>query len=103
MSHRLTRKKFRDAALIERWRGHGDGLFQAIGIRRETAETLQRSLRGRIVMPGDPEYDKDRKLSNAAYDPRPSMIVYCLVENDVRLWIEALLEIDSQKAQGEAT
>jgi FAD/FMN-containing dehydrogenase len=85
MAHRLTRKRFRDAALVERWRGRSDALFAPLGIPRAILEALQYGLQGWIVLPGDPDYDKDRMLSDARFDPHPSAIVYCVVENDVRL------------------
>jgi FAD binding domain/Berberine and berberine like len=85
MSHRLTKKRFRDKALIERWRTYDDSLFQKIGVTREAIETLQSGLQGWIVLPGDPDYNTDRMLSNAAFDWFPYVIIYCVVENDVRL------------------
>ena len=85
MSHRLTRKRCRDAALIERWRGYDDAVFTQIGASREAVAALQTGLLGWIVLPGDADYDKDRMLSDAKFDPHPYIIIYCVVENDVRL------------------
>jgi FAD/FMN-containing dehydrogenase len=85
MSHRLTRKRFRDAALIERWRGYEDAVFAQIGASRAAIAALQTGLQGWVVLPGDADYDKDRMLSDAKFDPHPYIIIYCVVENDVRL------------------
>lgn len=38
---------------------------------------------GHIVLPGDPDYDKDRRLANPRFDPHPAMIAYCASEADV--------------------
>jgi hypothetical protein len=43
----------------------------------------------RIVRPGDPEYDKDRVISNARFDYRPSAIYYCTSAGDVAQAIRA--------------
>lgn len=47
-------------------------------------EELQRSLRGRLLLPGDPEYDQARKIWNAMIDKRPAMIARCAGSADVR-------------------
>ena len=47
-----------------------------------------------IVMPGSPEYDKDRQISNARFDYRPSYICYCSNPADVG---EALLLAKTKK------
>jgi FAD binding domain/Berberine and berberine like len=38
----------------------------------------------KIVRPGDPEYDKDRVISNARFDYRPWAIYYCASAQDVK-------------------
>ena len=38
----------------------------------------------KIVRPGDPDYDKDRVISNARFDCRPWAIYYCANARDVR-------------------
>ena len=47
-----------------------------------------------IVTPGSPEYDKDRQISNARFDYRPSYICYCSNAADVG---EALLLAKNKK------
>jgi FAD/FMN-containing dehydrogenase len=44
---------------------------------------LQSHLRGRIVQPGDPDYDAARKVFNAAIDRHPRLVVYCADVADV--------------------
>ena len=44
---------------------------------------LQAQLRGRIVQPGDAEYDSARKVYNAMIDNRPRLIVLCADVADV--------------------
>ncbi len=43
----------------------------------------------KIVRPGDPGYDKDRVISNARFDYRPSAIYYCANAGDVKKAIAA--------------
>ena len=47
-------------------------------------DELQRSLRGRLLVPGEPEYDEARKIWNAMIDKRPAMIARCAGSADVR-------------------
>lgn len=47
-------------------------------------DQLQRSLRGSLLVPGEPEYDEARKIWNAMIDKRPAMIARCAGSADVR-------------------
>ncbi|MBV8409350.1 MAG: FAD-binding oxidoreductase [Alphaproteobacteria bacterium] len=85
MSHRHTRKRHRDRAAIARWRTYDDGLFKRIGISRDALEKAQWGFRGSILFPGEPGYSPGTLLSNARFDPQPSVIFMCEVENDVRI------------------
>jgi FAD/FMN-containing dehydrogenase len=49
----------------------------------ELAAELHRKIVGTVVMPGDPDYDQDRMLSNPRFSHFPAVIVYCEVESDV--------------------
>ncbi len=40
-------------------------------------------LTGRVVLPGDPDYDRFRMASNQRFDIRPSAIVFCQTVDDV--------------------
>jgi FAD/FMN-containing dehydrogenase len=44
---------------------------------------LRDALRGKLVLPGDTDYDSVRRVWNGAVDKRPAMIVYCADADDV--------------------
>ena len=46
-------------------------------------EGLQRSLAGRVIVPGDDEYDAARRCFNALVDRRPAVIARCRGAADV--------------------
>ena len=48
---------------------------------------------GRVVLPGDPDYAKDRQ-GNPLYPASPRVIVYCKVFNDVRIALRWARELD---------
>src|SRR5262249_9910354 len=48
-----------------------------------TVGGLAEAVRGRVVAPGDSDYDESRTLFNAMIDKRPAAIAYCLDEKDV--------------------
>src|SRR4051794_18342750 len=83
MSHRLTRKRQRDQVAFARWRAYPDSVFKRIGISREALEQAQYGFQGSIYFPGDPGYDPSSLLSNARFDPAPSIIFMCASESDV--------------------
>lgn len=53
------------------------------GLPPKYAEELQKNILGTVVLPGDPEYNVDRMLSNPRFSAFPEVIVYCEVEADV--------------------
>lgn len=85
MPSSFTKKRARDENLLAQWDQHQEEHFQRFNLSREQVKSAQLSLQGYIVLPGDPQYDQDRKLSNAAFDPYPSMIIYCVIESDVAI------------------
>ncbi len=50
---------------------------------------LEARLTGHIVLPWDADYNKDRQESNPAFQAYPLVIVYCAVEADVLMCLEA--------------
>jgi FAD/FMN-containing dehydrogenase len=52
-------------------------------IPNEKIEKLQRKVKGKIVLPRDPNYDEIREIWNAMIDRRPAVIVQCAEDDDV--------------------
>ncbi len=90
----FTKKRVRDEAIIKRWRSHDDAVFARAGIPRERLEALQAALQGHIVLPNDPQYNADRALFNPAFNDSPLAIMYCVVENDVRICLQTAFALD---------
>ena len=51
--------------------------------RALTTETLRAGLRGTLILPGEPDYDRGRRVWNGMIDRRPAAIVRCADESDV--------------------
>lgn len=83
MLHQYTKKQRRDRALFEHWDGLEEPIFAKIP--RGRLKAAQAQLLGRIVLPGSPDYEADRKLFNPVFDAYPTMIIYCVVESDVAI------------------
>ncbi|MDQ6681547.1 MAG: FAD-binding oxidoreductase, partial [Pseudomonadota bacterium] len=52
-------------------------------LNKDKIPEFSASLRGRIVQPGDADYDTSRKVYNGMIDRRPGLIVYCRDVADV--------------------
>lgn len=50
----------------------------------QTLASLEAAITGKVVVPGDPDYNKDRQESNPAFDIYPKVIVYCANESDIQ-------------------
>ncbi|APG88026.1 FAD-dependent oxidoreductase (plasmid) [Sinorhizobium americanum CCGM7] len=64
------------------WKARAE-IGQTDAIPPHYAEELQKRIVGTVVLPGDPDYDRDRLLTNPRFSAFPQVIVYCEVENDV--------------------
>jgi FAD/FMN-containing dehydrogenase len=49
-----------------------------------TVKKFGASLKGRLVLPGDADYEQERRVWNARFDKRPAMIARCASSDDVR-------------------
>jgi hypothetical protein len=56
---------------------------RSVTIERKAVDELSRSLRGKIVLGGDAEYDDARRVWNRMIDKRPALIVECADAADV--------------------
>ncbi|MFC2968557.1 FAD-dependent oxidoreductase [Acidimangrovimonas pyrenivorans] len=70
---------------LARWQARDE---PAPGLPLDQAIALQLRIIGDVVLPGDPDYDRDRMLSNPRFDHFPKVIVYCVAESDVRSCLE---------------
>lgn len=76
--------------LIRRWCTCRASTDSRGALPPNAVETLRKKLAGRIVLPGDADYDAARKLIDPRFDPHPSVILYCAIEEDVRHCLRAL-------------
>ncbi len=54
-----------------------------MGLSTKSMEIDRAALRGYVVEPGDPSYEKDRKIWNGSVDKHPAVIFRCLGVSDV--------------------
>lgn len=79
-----VRRRLKESRIASRQAG-GAALYADVPFGHDEAADLERRLLGDVVFPWDPDYDADRQESNPAFQRYPLVIVYCEVENDVRL------------------
>jgi len=54
-----------------------------MAIRDATSSELGARFAGRLIRPGEPDYDAARKIWNGMIDRRPSLIAQCRTAGDV--------------------
>ncbi len=82
-------KKLRDAERLRAWDQVDDDHFTELGLGREFLKNLQTQVQGKVVVPGDPDYNTDRMIANPIFNYHPAVIVYCKVEADVAICLNA--------------
>lgn len=55
-----------------------------IALRGSSIESLAASLRGDVLLSGNPDYDRTRRVWNGMFDKHPALIVRCTGASDVR-------------------
>ena len=85
MAQRLSKRHRRKHDRIADWQQKDAGYFDRLGIPRDELSRIELAFAGKIVLPGDADYDQDRQESNPAFQAYPLIIFYCETDNDV--WI----------------
>ena len=66
------------------WPSADADLYTSLGVSKDELSVFQQELRGEVITPASPGYDRDRKGSGSSpFESRPMLIVYCNVFNDV--------------------
>jgi FAD/FMN-containing dehydrogenase len=63
-------------------------------MKPELISKMKANLRGRVILPGDQDYNEARKVYNGMIDKHPKLIVRCDNVADVRLAVEFAREND---------
>jgi hypothetical protein len=63
-------------------------------MKPELLSKMKANLRGRVILPGDQDYNEARKVYNGMIDKHPKLIVRCVNAADVRLAVEFAREND---------
>ncbi len=83
MPRNTTKTQSRNAQLRALWSRMPDAEFERLGFTRAQLFSLQNGLSGYVVLPGMPDYNRDRKLFDPVFDSYPAAIAYCESEGDV--------------------
>ena len=86
--------RIRNAQRSDQWGALPDSFFVKLGVARDDIIGLQTQFQGDIVLPGNPDYDEDRKLSNPLFNYYPLMIAYCVVESDVSIALNFVRQLN---------
>ena len=60
----------------------------ADGVDPVATKKFAASLKGRLILPSDTQYESARKIWNARYDKHPAMVAQCAGTDDVRSSVE---------------
>lgn len=87
MAHRKSDRRIAKARRIAHWRERSANHTPdpSSKLSWTALADLETSLAGRVVLPGDPDYNEARQESNPAFQSYPQVIVYCASERDVLL------------------
>jgi FAD binding domain/Berberine and berberine like len=89
LPHRKSPARLRKATRIQAFRAFTHRNTKLPGtLTPQSLGDMEAALTGYVVLPGDPDYDKDRQETNPAFQKYPQMIVYCMNENDVAICIQ---------------
>ena len=56
----------------------------AVELARDAVDELSKSLSGRLLVPGDAQYDSGRRIWNSIHDKKPAIIVQAVTAEDLR-------------------
>jgi hypothetical protein len=93
MAHVHSKKRTRDAMTAADWQARGDDAYARLGLTREHMLAILPKFQGKIVWPGDAAYEADRKLFNPVFNAFPVLIMYCAVETDVQIALQAAKQV----------
>src|SRR5260221_10618805 len=60
-----------------------DNLKTEPALRATDIAQLKQTIRGELVVPGDPSYEQARRVWNGMVDKRPAALIYCASSDDV--------------------
>ncbi|MCP4380095.1 MAG: FAD-dependent oxidoreductase [Hyphomicrobiales bacterium] len=88
MPYRPSPKRAAKSGQVELWSGLPDSVFEDLGADRQTIAKFGGALVGGIVLPGEGNYSESARTSFNKTASRPKIIVFCDVEQDIRLCLQ---------------